>query len=150
MNMKVIYFNRSKKNIKGLEEAKQVSLDELFSSSDIISLNCPLTPETKEIINAESLKKIKKTSIVINTGRGPLINEKDAAEALKEKRLAGLACDVLSVEPPAKDNPLLKAPNCIITPHIAWQTFEARERLIKTAAANVKAFIAGKEINRVN
>ena len=150
MNMKVIYFNRSKKNIKGLEKAKQVSLDELFSSSDIISLNCPLTPETKEIINAESLKKIKKTSIIINTGRGPLINEKDAAEALKEKRLAGLACDVLSVEPPAKDNSLLKAPNCIITPHIAWQTFEARERLIKTAAANVKAFIAGKEINRVN
>lgn len=96
------------------------------------------------------LKKNKKTSIIINTGRGPLINEKDAAEALKEKRLAGLACDVLSVEPPAKDNPLLKAPNCIITPHIAWQTFEARERLIKTAAANVKAFIAGKEINRVN
>lgn len=150
MNMKVIYFNRSAKTLKGLEEAKQVSIDELFSSSDIISLNCPLTEETREIINADSLKKIKKTCIIINTGRGPLINEKDAAEALKEKRLAGLACDVLSSEPPAKDNPLFRAPNCIITPHMAWQTFEARERLIKIAADNVKAFISGKEINRVN
>lgn len=150
MNMNVIYVNRSKKNITGLESAKQVELNELLASSDIISLNCPLTPETNKIINAETLHKMKPSVYLVNTGRGMLVDEEAVAKALIEKKIAGFACDVLSTEPPAANNPLLTAPNCTITPHIAWQTLEARSRLMEIATNNVRAFIAGKPVNRVN
>ncbi len=150
MNMKVIYVNRSKKSIIGLEEAKQVTLDELLSASDIISLNCPLTAETNKIVNTETLQKMKPSVYLVNTGRGTLVDEEAVAKALIEKRIAGFACDVLSTEPPAANNPLLSAPNCTITPHIAWQTSEARNRLMEIAVNNVQAFITGKPINQVN
>ncbi|MEL3913437.1 D-2-hydroxyacid dehydrogenase [Treponema pedis] len=150
MNMNVVYVNRSEKKIKGLEGARQVNLTELLELSDIISLNCPLTDETKNILNGEALKKVKPNVYIVNTGRGPLADEKAVAQALKEKRIAGYASDVLSIEPPSKDNPLLSAPNCTITPHIAWQTLEARSRLMEIAVNNLSAFIEGKPVNRVN
>lgn len=149
MNMRVLYFNRSLKKCAGLEKAVQVDLDELLAHSDIISLNCPLTEETKHIINENSLHKIKPSAYIINTGRGALIDEFAVLRFLKEKRLAGLAVDVLSTEPPESSNPLLAAPRCIITPHIAWQTFEARSRLMQIAASNVRAFINGNPENVV-
>ena len=150
MNMKVIYFNRSEKKVKGLERAEQTDLERVFKEADIISLNCPLTDATKHIINAENLKKMKKSALIINTGRGPLIDEEAAAKALNEGVIAGMACDVLSIEPPPKDTLLFKAKNCIITPHIAWQTIEARERLIKIAIDNFKAFVSGRPVNKIN
>jgi glycerate dehydrogenase len=126
-----------------------VSLDDLFGQSDVISLHCPLTPETKELVNAQRLEKMKRTGFLINTGRGALVNEQDLAAALNAGRIGGAGLDVLSSEPPAGDNPLLSAKNCYITPHIAWATKAARERLMKTAVENVRAFLAGSPINRV-
>lgn len=149
MNMKVIYYNRTPKVIKGLEDTKQVSLETIFKEADFISLNCPLTEQTKHIINGESLKQIKNSCYIINTGRGPLIDEEAFATALNNRQIAGFACDVLGVEPPTANNPLFKAPNCIITPHIAWQTIEARSRLIQTAINNLKSFIEGKPVNQI-
>ncbi|RIJ47448.1 D-2-hydroxyacid dehydrogenase [Maribellus luteus] len=146
--MKIIFNNRSKKET-GLE-ARQVDLDTLLEDSDFISINCPLTDDNKGFINRESLKKMKKTAFLVNTGRGPLINEQDLADALNNGVIAGAGLDVLSVEPATKDNPLPKARNCYITPHIAWATFEARERLMEIAANNLKAFIKGSPINVVN
>lgn len=150
MNMNVLYVNRSKKNIAGLEAAKQVELNELLSASDVISLNCPLTPETNQIINTGTLRSMKPSVYLVNTGRGMLVDEEAVAQALIEKKIAGFACDVLSTEPPAANNPLLSAPNCTITPHIAWQTSEARNRLMEIAVSNLNAFIAGKPVNKVN
>ena len=132
------------------EGIRSVSFDELFSQSDIISLHCPLTPQTKELINKDSLAKMKSSAIVINTSRGPVVNEADVADALKNGRIAAFAADVVSSEPPSADNPLLSAPNCFLTPHIAWATKEARERLIDITIANVKAFANGHPINQVN
>lgn len=129
---------------------KWVELDELFKSSDVISLHCPLFPETKGIINKKSLSMMKKTAILINTSRGPLIVEQDLADALNDGVIAGAGIDVLSVEPPPKDNPLVTARNCLITPHIAWATFEARSRLMDIAAQNLKAFLEGNAMNVVN
>ncbi len=149
MNMKVIYFNRSKKSVQGLEAARQVEINELLKESDIISLNCPLTDKTKNIIDEAALNSVKPSAYIINTGRGPLVDEAAVANALKAKKIAGFAADVLSTEPPSKDNPLLSASNCLITPHIAWQTLEARSRLLQIATENVKAFIDGKPINTV-
>ncbi len=140
LNMQVIYFNRSKKNIPSLGQAKQVDLDYLLEKSDIVSLNCPLTKETKNIINEKNLKMMKKSAYLINTGRGALVDELALAKALKNNEIAGFATDVLSTEPPKNDNPLLTAPNCIITPHIAWQTYEARSRLMNIAVDNLKSF----------
>ncbi len=132
------------------EGIRSVSFDELFSQSDIISLHCPLTPQTKELINKDSLAKMKSSAIVINTSRGPVVNDADVADALKNGRIAAFAADVVSSEPPSADNPLLSAPNCFLTPHIAWATKEARERLIDITIANVKAFANGHPINQVN
>jgi len=128
---------------------RMVSLDELFGQSDAISLHCPLTPETKEMVNAERLGKMKQTAFLINTGRGALVKEQDMADALNAGRIGGAGLDVLSSEPPGQDNPLLSAKNCYITPHIAWATRAARERLLKTAVENVRAFLAGSPVNRV-
>jgi glycerate dehydrogenase len=127
-----------------------VDLDTLLRESDVVSLHCPLTPETKEIVNAASLAKMKPTAFLINTSRGPLVNEADLAAALNEGRLAGAGLDVLSVEPPPASNPLLAARNCLITPHIAWATRNARRRLIEVTAANLRAFAAGRPQNVVN
>ena len=128
---------------------KKMELDELFTSCDVVSLHCPLTPTTKEMVNANRLKLMKPQAILINTGRGPLINEQDLADALNEGRIAGAGLDVLSVEPSQKDNPLLSAKNCFITPHIAWATKEARIRLMNIAVENLKAYQEGHIINNV-
>jgi glycerate dehydrogenase len=124
--------------------------DELLSQSDVISLHCPLLPSTRGLINASSINKMKRSAFLINVARGPLIVEQDLADALNSGRIAGAAVDVLSTEPPAPDNPLLNAKNCIVTPHIAWATKEARTRLLNTAIANVRAFLDGNPVNVVS
>ncbi|MBP9598325.1 MAG: D-2-hydroxyacid dehydrogenase [Desulfobacter sp.] len=124
-------------------------LDNLIHSSDIISLHCPLTPQTKGMINKESLAQMKKTAYLINTSRGPLIVENDLADFLNEGRIAGAAMDVLDVEPPDKNCPLLTAKNCYITPHIAWATIASRERLMSIAVENIKSYLAGNPQNMV-
>ena len=128
---------------------RKVALDELFAESDVISLHCPLTPDTKEMVNAERLKLMKPGAILVNTGRGPLVNEQDLADALNEGRIAAAGLDVLSVEPANADNPLLGAKNCFITPHIAWATKEARTRLMQIAVQNLKSYQEGYIINNV-
>lgn len=128
----------------------KVSLDKLYAHSDVISLHCPLNPDTHEMIDAHAIRMMKPTAILINTGRGPLVNEKDVADALHEKRIAAYCADVLSQEPPQADNPLLQCPNAYITQHISWATYEARIRLIDIATENVRAFIQGKPQNVVS
>lgn len=142
--MKVIAYRKdpSKGFPTGVESA---DLEELLSQSDVVSLHCPLTPETQGIINASTISLMKKSAYLINTGRGPLIVENDLAEALHSGALAGAGLDVLSEEPPKEDNPLLKAPNCVITPHVAWASFEARKRLMKLVAQNLEIFLEGGE-----
>lgn len=147
--MNVVAYSRSRSDQSKLDNFKWVDLPELFSVSDIVTVHCPLTSETKGLINAGRLAMMKKTSFLINTSRGPVILEKDLAEALNNEVIAGAGLDVLSTEPPAGDNPLLSAKNCIITPHIAWATLEARTRLMEMAVANVRAFLSGKPVNVV-
>lgn len=130
-------------------EIKKMDLDNLFGTCDIISLHCPLTDSTRELINAARLKQMKPTAILINTGRGPLINEQDLADALNNGTILAAGLDVLSQEPPRADNPLLTARNCYITPHIAWASTAARERLMQIMLDNVKAYLDGKPINNV-
>ena len=126
-------------------------LDDVLASADVVSLHCPLTPSTRHLINAASIAKMKPSAILINTGRGPLVDEQAVADALNGGRLAAFGADVLSQEPPRGDNPLLSARNCFLTPHIAWATIEARKRLMSTATENVRQFIAGEPVaNRVN
>lgn len=146
--MNVIFANRSRKHTE--LEAKQVDFDTVLSESDYLSINCPLTEENKGFINEKTLSKMKSTAFLINTGRGPLLNEQDVANALNQGLIAGVGLDVLSVEPAKADNPLPQAKNCFITPHIAWATFEARQRLMQIAINNLKAFIQNKPINVVN
>lgn len=144
--MKVIAVT-SKKNLSN--DIKSVSYNELWQQSDIISLHCPLCADTKQIINADSLSQMKPTAILINTGRGPLIDEQALANALNTDKIAAAAVDVLSTEPPKADNPLLTARNCFITPHIAWATAEARQRLMDIAVGNLQSFINGNAVNVV-
>jgi glycerate dehydrogenase len=125
-------------------------VDELLPQADVVSLHCPLLPQTQGIINARSLALMKPSAFLINSSRGGLVIEQDLADALNNGRLAGAAVDVLSSEPPAPDNPLLRAKNCIVTPHIAWASKEARTRLLNTAIANVRAFLDGHPVNVVN
>ena len=127
----------------------KANLHELLNTSDIVSLHCPLTDDTHQLIRASTLRIMKPTAILINTGRGPLVNDADVAEALRTNRLQAYCADVMTVEPPAADNPLFQQPNAYITPHIAWATTEARTRLLRTAIANVRAFINGKPRNMV-
>jgi glycerate dehydrogenase len=145
--MEVLVHTRTPREVDGVNF---VGLDEMLSRGDVVSLNCPLTDATQGLINADTLAKMKPTAILINTGRGPLLDEQAVADALAEGRLAGFAADVLSVEPPAADNPLASAPNTFITPHIAWATQAARQRLIDTLVANIRAFQQGKPLNVVN
>ena len=149
MGMNVIAYrkNPGKSENNGIT---MVSLDALFEASDVISLHCPLTEETRELINTTRLGQMKSSAFLLNTGRGPLINEQDLANALQNGTIAGAGLDVLSTEPPAADNPLLSAPNCIITPHIAWASFEARKRLLQMVADNIAAFINGNPANVVS
>ena len=144
--MKVIFQNRSEKTNLPLGIV-QKKLAEVFAESDFISLNCPLTAENKEFANSALLNKMKPTAVLINTGRGGLINEQDLADVLNSGRIAAACLDVLSTEPPAGDNPLITAKNCFITPHIAWATFEARQRLLGITVDNLRSFIAGTPQN---
>ncbi len=127
-----------------------VSLEELLAGSDVVSLHCPLTPDTERLLDARRLALMRPEAFLLNAGRGPLVDEAALADALNQGRLAGAGLDVLSVEPPPASNPLLKARNCLITPHIAWATRASRSRLLEVAAANVGAFLAGKSQNVVN
>jgi glycerate dehydrogenase len=146
--MKVIYNNRSQKETP--LDAVQVELDKLLRESDFVSINCPLTDDNAGFINNKSISLMKPTAFLVNTGRGQLINEKDLADALNSGKIAGAGLDVLSVEPAKSDNPLPKAKNCYITPHIAWATYEARKRLMEIATTNLKAFIDGLPVNVVS
>ena len=149
LGMNVIAYN---KGYRTTDEkiAKYVSLDELYAQSDVISLHCPLLPSTEGMINKKSIEKMKDGVIIINTSRGPLIVEEDLAEALYNEKVRGAAVDVVSVEPIKADNPLLKAKNCIITPHIAWASKESRQRLMDIAVSNLESFKQGDLVNVVN
>ncbi len=129
---------------------KAIELEELFRRSDVVSLHCPLSSETQGMVNAERLALMKPTAFLINTARGPLVDQQALAEALASGRIAGAGLDVLSVEPPAADHPLLAARNCHITPHIAWATHAARKRLMAIAVDNLRAFVEGRPKNVVN
>ena len=139
----------SKSRLQLPPEIKKMELDQIFRECDIVSLHCPLTEQTRELVNACRLALMKPTAILINTGRGPLVNEQDLADALNEKKIYAAGVDVLSTEPPRADNPLLTARNCYITPHIAWATTAARERLMGIMLENLKAYVAGKPVNNV-
>lgn len=130
-------------------EIEFVPLDEVFSRADVVSLHCPLTSETSRLVDARRLALMKRSAFLINTGRGPLIDEAALARALDDEILAGAGLDVLSQEPPAADNPLLAAHNCLITPHLAWATKAARQRLLDTVIANIEAFLSGTPRNQV-
>jgi len=140
----------SRKKFEAQPGIRWAPLDELLEASDVVSLHCPLTDETRAVINARSLALMKPTAFLINTSRGPLIDESALAAALREGCIAGAALDVLSAEPPPSDNPLLAAPNCLITPHQAWASGAARIRLLAVAAENLRAFVAGKPVNVVS
>ena len=143
--MRVIHHRR-----QGGGDPACVDLDTLFRDSDVVSLHCPLTPETKGLVDARRLAMMKPTAFLVNTARGPLVDEAALAAALNAGQIAGAAVDVLSVEPPLASNPLLTAKNCVITPHVAWATRDARRRLIDVTAANLAAFAAGQPQNVVN
>lgn len=147
--MKILYNSRNPKEYARETGALHTGIEKLLSESDAVSLNCPLTELTSNLINADSLKLMKETAFLINTARGPVVNETDLAMALNTGSIAGAATDVLSREPADKDNPLLYAKNCIITPHIAWATKEARERLLTVTVDNFKAFMEGQPQNTV-
>ncbi len=145
LGMKVITFSRSSH-----EGVENVDLDTLLKEADVISLHCPLFPETKEIISRESIAKMKDGVILVNTARGALLDEQAVADALAAGKIRGAAVDVTTAEPIRKDNPLLSAPNCIITPHMAWTPLEARTRLLNTVRDYIQAFCAGDPIHVVN
>ena len=128
----------------------KVSKEELFRQSDVLSLHCPLSDDTRHIVSCDTLRLMKPTAILINTGRGPLVDEDAVAEALRQNRLGAFAADVLSQEPPLAGNPLLSAPRAYLTPHIAWATVEARQRLMQICENNIQAFVAGHPINVVS
>ncbi|QEH38194.1 Glycerate dehydrogenase [Aquisphaera giovannonii] len=148
--MDVLTHSRSGGDNSPAEGVRFCGLDELFAGSDVISLHCPMTEQTAGLINRDQLSRVKPGAFLINTARGGLVVEEDLAEALNSGRLGAAALDVVSKEPIRPDNPLLKAKNCLITPHIAWATDEARGRLMETTVANVAAFLGGKPINVVN
>ena len=151
MGMKIIAAHQSSMNRLELPyEVEWLPVDEVFARSDFLSLICPLTPETEKVVNAERLQKMKNSAVIINTGRGPLVDEQALADALNVGTIAGAGLDVLSAEPPATDNPLLTAKNCVITPHIAWASLQARRRLLAIAAENLSAYLNGDALNRVN
>lgn len=148
LGMKV-YVYSSKPQFLLPQGVQRMSIDEIFQECDVVSLHCPLTDDTKGMVNSTRLNSMKSSAILINTGRGPLVNEQDLADALNNGVIAAAGLDVLSTEPPRKDNPLLTAKNCFITPHIAWATKEARIRLMDIVVNNLRSFISGSIINNV-
>ena len=148
--MNVIGYSRTQTDQSHRKNFKWASIPDLLVASDVVSIHCPLTAETKGLINRENLQKMKNAAFLINTSRGPIVVDEDLAEALNNGTIAGAGIDVLSVEPPQKDNPLFTAENCIITPHIAWASKEARTRLLAIALENISAYITGNPTNIVN
>jgi len=148
LGMKVVFQNRSVKNDIP-EGIIQKSLSEVFAESDFVSLNCPLTAENSAFVNKKLIETMKSTAVLINTGRGALVNEIDLAEALNSGRIAAACLDVLATEPPLQQNPLILAKNCFITPHIAWATIEARQRLMNITVENLKNYLSGNPKNVV-
>ena len=140
----------SRPTAEGKAIGTYVDLDTLLANSDVISLHCPLFPETERIINRETISKMKDGVLILNTSRGPLIDSEALAQALRSGKVAGAGVDVLPIEPPPADEPLLHAPNCVITPHLAWASLEARARLVDITVNNLKQFLAGSPINVVN
>jgi glycerate dehydrogenase len=150
MGMEILACNHRPKSGPVDLPVSWVDLPELFATADVVSLHCPLTRDNGGFVNAGLLSLMKQSAFLINTARGALINERDLAAALSSGRIAGAALDVLSREPHTPDNPLVSAPNCIITPHVAWAALEARQRLMAATAGNIRAFLAGAPINLVN
>ena len=150
MGMHVIAHDASTTNPPNYEDFRWVGVEELLKEADVVSLHCPLFPETQGMINAKRLAMMKPTAFLLNNARGPLIVEEDLADALNAGQIAGAGLDVLSVEPPLPTNPLLKAKNCLVTPHISWATREARSRLMDTVVQNLKSFLENKSENVVN
>lgn len=149
--MKVLAFSsKSETELAKVGIYKAASLAALFRASDVLSLHCPLTPDTHHLVNKSRLRLMKPSAIIINTGRGPLIDEQALADALNKKQIYAAGVDVLTEEPPRNGSPLINARNCFITPHIAWASAAARKRLMQIALDNVKAFVAGKPVNVVN
>lgn len=150
LGMKVLAYDSYKNAALESETCKYAELDEVLAQADVISLHCPLFPETQGMINKDNIEKMKDGVMIINSSRGPLIVEEDLRDALNSGKVAGAALDVVSTEPIQMDNPLLSAKNCVITPHIAWAPKESRQRLMNIAVDNLKAFVAGKPENVVN
>lgn len=148
--MRVLAVGSGRTNPPEIDGVEWVELNDLLANSDVVSLHCPLTSATERLMNAERIALMKRSALLINTSRGQLIEEQSLADALNDGHVAGAAVDVLSSEPPKADNPLFTAKNCIITPHMAWATKEARERLMKIAVNNVEKFIKGNPINAVH
>lgn len=149
LGMRVLAYNRSR-CAEGEAIGQYVDLDTLLSQSDVVSLHCPLTPETAEIINKDTLAKMKDGAILLNTARGGVVNEEAVRSALESGKLRGFAADVVSREPILSDNPLLHAPNCILTPHMAWAPLEARKRILASVTQSIEGFLSGNFVNRVN
>lgn len=148
--MEILASRRPGSSAPAGENVGWMSAEELFSAADVVSLHCPLTPDTERMVNQQILGRMRKDALLVNTSRGGLVDEVALANALRDGRIAGAAVDVVSEEPIRPDNPLLTAPNCIITPHMAWSSLAARERLMRATAANVAAFLARAPINVVN
>lgn len=148
--MNIIGSSRTQTDQSARKNFRWAEVPELLKESDVVSIHCPLFPETKGLINAESLKTMKPSAFLLNTSRGPIVVDEDLASALNNGIIAGAGIDVLSVEPPSAGNPLFKAKNCIITPHIAWATKEARTRLMEIAETNLASFLKGNAVNVVN
>jgi glycerate dehydrogenase len=148
--MRVIAMDASHTNAPDYPGFAWMSLEDIVREADVLSLHVPLFPETKGMINADRLVQMKRSAFILNTSRGPLVVDQDLADALNNEVIAGAGLDVLSVEPPVASNPLLSAKNCIVTPHIAWATKEARSRLLDIAVANLRAFQAGRVENAVS
>ena len=149
MGMRVLAYSRSRRP-EAEHIGEYVDFDTLLAQSDVITLHCPLFPETNHLINQNSLSKMKQGAILLNTARGPIIDEQAVADALRSGRLGGAAMDVVSEEPMKADNPLLNAPNCIITPHMAWAAIETRQRILDVTMKNIQCFLDGRPINIVN
>lgn len=149
-SMNILCYVPSTKPQPNFKNFSFVSLDEIAKQSDIVSLHCPLTPQTTGIINENFISKMKRNAIIINTSRGPAIDEQALADALNSGRIAGAGVDVLSTEPPNENNPLLSCSKCFITPHIAWAGYETRERLVDVVYNNLKSFLSGNPVNVVN
>lgn len=148
--MNIIASSRHETDQSDRKNFRWAELNEVLEQADVVSIHCPLLPETKGLINAGNLRRMKRSAFLINTSRGPVVVEQDLADALNNGIIAGAGIDVLSAEPPSKENPLFKAKNCLITPHIAWATKEARVRLMDIAVNNVVSFINGNPVNVVN